>query len=834
MNDIAILVFGIAGLLLLVSFLPPLAQRLRVPDTVLLAGLGCALGAALGLLGAGQHEPAGGPVLDFLAGLDEIELSSHLFLAVFLPILLFETALRIDARALVHDLGPVLVMAVVAVVVTTFMAGGAVWAVSELPLAVGLLVAAIIATTDPVAVVAVFREVGAPRRLTTLVEGESLLNDAAAIALFGAILQVVSGDLAPRLGPLLAGFTWDFLGGAAFGAVVGRIAAAALARLDRGGPAEITLSVAQAYLAYAIGETYVGASGVVAVVVAGLVYGDAARARLSAEAWQALLAIWGQIAFWASSLIFVLASMVVPATLRAAGPADLLLLVALIAGALAARALVLFAVLPVVVGRAEGRAVGTDHRLVMLWGGLRGAVTLALALGVREDQSLPGPVGEAVSVAATGFVLFTLLVQATTLRPLIRRLGLDQLSPAERMLRQRALDLTRAEIGDRLRAAAASYGLDGAEPTGAALRPPAIAGLPPEEELTREHLMTALATLARREIDLCVERRARRLVSHHSGSQLIAEARALLDALRSQGINGYRHLARRRAGPDPATRLAVLLHRRLRCDWPLAALLARRFPRLLVQREVLQDLVEFTHSRIAGLFGPRIAETAGKILESRLLEAERGLDALRLQYPDYWRALSGRQLQRLSLRLEEDGLARMAAEGLLSPEIERHLRAELHARERAIEAVPALDLGLEVGPLLRRMPIFAALADRRLREICGLLVPRLALPGERIVRRDARGDEMFFIASGAVEVVLTPGRVRLGTGDFFGELALLTGRPRAADVVALGYCQLLVLRRDAFHRFLAAHPELMGEVRRIASERAGRELAIEPPSRRFT
>jgi CPA1 family monovalent cation:H+ antiporter len=835
MSEISVLVFGLAGLLLLVSFLPPLAQRLRVPDTVLMAVLGCALGLAVGVFGgiAGVR-PGLGPILDFLAGLGEIELSSQLFLAVFLPILLFETALRLDGRALVQDLGPVLVMAVVAVVVTTFVAGGAVWAVSDLPLAVGLLVAAIIATTDPAAVVAVFREVGAPRRLTTLVEGESLLNDAAAIALFGAILQVLAGGLAPHLGRLLGDFAWDFLGGVGFGALLGRIGAFALARLDRGGPAEITLSVALAYLAYAAAEAYLAVSGVVAVVIAGLVYGDAARARLAAEAWQALLAIWAQVAFWASSLIFVLATMLVPSTLRAAGPDDLLLLVALILGALAARALVLFTVLPIVVGRAEGRVVRADHRLVMLWGGLRGAVTLALALAVREEQALAQPIRDAVSIGATGFVLFTLLVQATTLRPLIRRLGLDQLTPAERMLRERALDVTRAEIADRLRAAAARYGLDASEPPDTPRGPPAVAGLPAEEELTRQHLITALATLARREIELCVEQRARRLVPHRTGSQLIAEARALLDAVRGDGLNGYRKAARRFAGLDRATRLAAFAHRRLRLQRPLALLLARRFPLLLMRREVLQELLDFTHGRIDGLFGHRIAEAVARMLEGRLLDAERGLDALRLQYPDYWRALSERQLQRLSLRLEEDGVARMAGEGLLSPEIERHLRAELHARERAIEAVPPLDLGLEVSRLLRRMPLFAELGEDRLRELAALLTPRLALPGEPVVRRHARGDEMFFIASGAVEVVLQAGRVRLGTGDFFGELALLTGRPRNADVVALGYCRLLVLRRDAFDRFLGAHPELVETVRRTASERAGRPLDLLPSGHRFT
>ena len=195
MDHIAASVFALASLLLLVAFLPPLAQRLRLPDSVLLAALGCSIGIAMALVSGAADGASPLLIRDMLSGLDGLELSSEAFLSVFLPLLLFETALRIDARATLRDAAPILVMAVVAVVVTTFVAGGAVWSVSNLPLAGAFLVAAIIATTDPVAVVAVFRDVGAPRRLTALVEGESLLNDAAAIALFGALVQILMADL---------------------------------------------------------------------------------------------------------------------------------------------------------------------------------------------------------------------------------------------------------------------------------------------------------------------------------------------------------------------------------------------------------------------------------------------------------------------------------------------------------------------------------------------------------------------------------------------------------------------------------------------------------------
>jgi len=102
--------------------------------------------------------------------------------------------------------------------------------------------------------------------------------------------------------------------------------------------------------------------------------------------------------------------------------------------------------------------------------------------------------------------------------------------------------------------------------------------------------------------------------------------------------------------------------------------------------------------------------------------------------------------------------------------------------------------------------MFRGLSAAEIKALARLFKPRLALPEETIVRRGERGSHVFFISSGAVEVILPDEPVRLGRGDFFGEMALLSGLPRAADVVALGYCQLLVLSAADFQRFLASNP----------------------------
>lgn len=203
---IGLLVFGLAGLLALVSFMPPLAGRLRLPYSVLLAIVGFILGVIIHV-----HGWAPGVVADFLDTLQHFEISSETFLFVFLPVLLFETALATNLRRLLDDISPILVMAIVAVVVCTVAVGFSLAAISPYGLVVCLMLGAIVATTDPVAVVGIFREVGAPRRLTNLVEGEALFNDAASIALYSVLLSVLFGGTTPSVVEIFRSFVVNFL-----------------------------------------------------------------------------------------------------------------------------------------------------------------------------------------------------------------------------------------------------------------------------------------------------------------------------------------------------------------------------------------------------------------------------------------------------------------------------------------------------------------------------------------------------------------------------------------------------------------------------------------------
>jgi CPA2 family monovalent cation:H+ antiporter-2 len=133
---------------------------------------------------------------------------------------------------------------------------------------------------------------------------------------------------------------------------------------------------------------------------------------------------------------------------------------------------------------------------------------------------------------------------------------------------------------------------------------------------------------------------------------------------------------------------------------------------------------------------------------------------------------------------------------------------------------PAPNLGLQPAQLMSKFPIFADLNAEQRAELLSLFKPRSAAPGERVIRAGDEGGEMFFISSGAVEVAVGGKRIQLGPGDFFGEMALLTGGRRTADVTAIDYCLFLTLSKDDFERFVMRYPGLRRSLDEVAAQRA--------------
>ena len=561
-------------------------------------------------------------------------------------------------------------------------------------------------------------------------------------------------------------------------------------------------------------------------MAAGLAVGVSGRARLSPENWAYLENVWEQIGFLAGSLIFILASILVPKLLGDVAVHDFFLLGVLIVAAFGARALVLFVLLPTLSALRLGQRVNNAYKLVITWGGLRGAVTLALALGVTEHQSLDAPTQRFIAVLATGFVLFTLLVNGLTLRPLIRLLKLDRLSPLNQALRSKILAVSLGDVRDTVRATAEQYKLSPVVAQSVAksfdeqIR--ALASEPSLEESISDHdrITIGLIAITNRERQLILEHLGQHTVAPPVIERLLLETGNLLDAAKAGGTVGYARAAHQALAYRWPFRIAHFLHRRLGIDRPLARDLSARFETLLVRHLVLEALERFSRHRLRPLLGDAVSDVLDQAVSARAEDTGRALDALRLQYPEHAEALERRFLRQSALRQEFAEYRELFEEGMIGRELFDDLRRGLQGERHRSRQRPPLDLGLNTAQLLKQVDLFKDFSDVALNSLARRFRPRLSLPDELIIRKGARGDSAFFISSGAVEVVLPTQKIRLGRGDVVGEMALLTGQPRRADVVSLTYCQLLVLTRSDFQRFLDKHPNAKAEIDRVARARA--------------
>ncbi|WP_324754200.1 cation:proton antiporter [Roseovarius sp. Pro17] len=815
--DIILITTIIASLFLLIGAAEPLASRLRLPYAVIIACLGILVGVAATFFLRTDLTDALNPVA---AAILALPIRSNVFLYVFLPTLVFQVTLGLNLRRMADDWVPILVLAVVAVFVATFVVGYALAFTSALTLSAALLVGAIVSTTDPSAVVSIFRSISAPRRLARIIEGESLLNDAAAIALAALFMEYVKAGVPdPSVQSALARFPVLLAGGVLVGWVAARIAIWIMALFARYELAVVSVSIALPYLAYIIAEQSVGASGVIAVVVAAMTLQLTGPGRLPPSTWQNLREVWDLLAHWAGALIFILAALLIPRMLETVQLSDLGLIMVVVLAAIVARAIILYGLLPMLTRLRLSPVVERPYRVAIMWGGLRGAVTLSLALAVTESYLIPPDVKRQVAILATGFTLFTLLVQGTTLRWVIGWLGLDKLSPLDKALYNQVIAVALQTVREDLAKVTENYELtketvrSEAKRFGERLDLAVKSAEDSTEILDRDRITLGLIALASAERDTILARFRDRTISSTLSDRMLSDADALIEGSRFDGRTGYKKAASRSLGFRIWLRPAVFLHNRLRFSRPLARITATRFGLLLAQRLILRDLHAFINGRIRRIHGRRVAELLHDMLDRRIELVKQALDGLRLQYPGYAEDMERRFIHRTTLRLEEREYDTLLEDGLIGEEVHSALTQGVAARRDRAEATPLLDLTLQKAELVRQFPLFSELDDTVLKRLARSLVTRYVNSGERILHRDSAPRNVYFVASGAVELEVAGQIWRLGRGEMFGQMGVLMRRPQRSEVRAIAPSTLLVLDEGRFLRLLKRSKALQSAVR---------------------
>jgi monovalent cation:H+ antiporter, CPA1 family len=403
MNDTLFTITVFIALLLIASGVAMATKWVRVPYTLALTIVGL--------------------IISPMQFLPTVHISPELILLIFLPALLFEAAWNLKLDHLRQNLLPIIALAVIGVVVSVGVVGAVVRFGIGLAWPSAMLFGAMISATDPVSVLALFKKLGAPKRLTIIIESESLFNDGTAVVVFRIILGIVIGTTTGSAGDLalhsLREFCLVVFGGLAIGATIGVIASVLTSYFDDH-LLEITLTTIVAYGSFLLAES-LHVSPVIAVLVAGLIIGNYGRQRgMSPTTQVAVNSFWEYAAFVVNSLVFLLIGLEVQLSMlvenaRAIAWAVLAMMLGRIA--------CVYGLMPLVNLFSERISWKWQH--ILCWGGLRGSLSIALVLSLPTD--LPGR--SALVVMVFGAVIFSLLAQGLTISPLLKLLRLTRRDP---------------------------------------------------------------------------------------------------------------------------------------------------------------------------------------------------------------------------------------------------------------------------------------------------------------------------------------------------------------------------------------------------------------------
>lgn len=415
-------------LLIAASLVAMAAHRLRIPYTIALVFAGVAIDLF--------HLP----IMNLLgeSGGDDRWLTPEIIFMVFLPGLLFEAGININVRHLLRDLGPILLVAIFGVVIAATATGYFVHWVIGVPLMAALVFGALISATDPISVLALFKQLGVNKRLAVLVESESLFNDGTAVVLFQILLAgVVTGQLDIVDG--IGRFFVVAIGGAAIGLGLGYVVSRITQRVDDP-QVEITFTTILAYGSFLIAEHF-HLSGVIATVAAGLMIGNfGADVGMSSRTKVAVWSFWEYVGFVINSLVFLLIGIEVHVlSLLQYWQPILLAIAAVIVG----RALAVYPLAPL--AALFGNPIPMSWRHVMFWGGIHGGVSLALALSLAPSF----PNRELILAMTFGVVGFSIVVQGLTVTPVMRWLGV-KIGDEDEYDRARVRQMALAAASDEL------------------------------------------------------------------------------------------------------------------------------------------------------------------------------------------------------------------------------------------------------------------------------------------------------------------------------------------------------------------------------------------------
>lgn len=451
--DIYLSIFTLMFLSLGVNIL---AEKFRIPYTVLLVITGSLLVPLSNI--------------EIFSFITSFQLTPELLFFVFLPVLIFESAYNINVRNISENKIAIGMLAIVGLLISTFFIGYVgYWGFKqlgfEIPLLVTLLFGAIISATDPVAVLALFKEFGAPHRLTLIFEGESLFNDGTAFAIFIVILGIFSNGYHGYPTLLQGFFTFStmIIGGSLFGLFMGFLFSKLIEQVKGHENLEITLTLLVAHMTFLLAEIIsthlvfkeqpIHVSAIIATLVASMVMGNYGRYKMSSGVEEYMDKFWGYFAFIANSLVFILMGLLF-ADLTISLDIALLPILMMILVVIIARAISIYVSIGIANQFRSEESIPMNWQHLMAWGSLRGSLAVIMVLLIPDDISLANwpyefSIKEFIIAITIGSIYFSLFIKASTIGKVVRWLKIDALLAHEQLSYYKSKALICLDINNR-------------------------------------------------------------------------------------------------------------------------------------------------------------------------------------------------------------------------------------------------------------------------------------------------------------------------------------------------------------------------------------------------
>ncbi len=795
----------VMGLLTIAMVAAAICRNIPVPYTVFLVILGIILGSIA------RHNSEFELLFAF-------QLTPDLVLFLFLPILIFESALNLDARLLMKDIIPLLVLAIPAMLISAGLIGVGLWVIQDFNIFHALLFGALISATDPVAVIALFKGLGAPQRLTILVEGESLLNDATAIVFFNIILGLAITEqfTVAHAGFAVLEFFRVFFGGLFVGGVVGIVLSELLYRLRAGISHYLIMSIVLAYSSFTIAEHIMHVSGVMAVVASAIALGIFGVSRIPQRARETVDEIWDVLVLICNSLLFLLVGLSVDISRLFSHIDSIIVAIILVLGA---RAAGVYSMVPATIKMFKLPNVSMAERHIMWWGGLKGGLAIAIVLSIPLD--MPGR--ETILYITLGVVLFSLLINAPTIKPLMQKLGFDQ--------------FTGTEIAEL------KHGL--------------IQSKNHSEEILQSFYKAKLISRSTQQL---IQKKTQQIfnISQDDANDLVAARHVYMTASRIEmqelkklydigflqyytymDIKNSLYRDRETWSDDAKTDLSLDEKNKPSLFVRLESILIKQLrelnyaTRLLARYQYLRFSQSLQRNIASALICEKVVEQINNIdafdidLKNKVVDKYRQrvsrcrlrLEKATADFPEFYLRFETRLFTNVALVTAGFFNAAAYHNDAIGSKAFTNIEQRINTAIEALQSISDPAPTLKPQDLIGTVPLLNGLPNDLLERLAKRARAMTFLSGDEIIGEGEKGDALYIITQGLVLVYKAEQEkepvAELRDGDFFGEMALLGTQVRTANVKSIKPTTLLRLSRKDVLSMAENEPELKARLEEI-------------------